>query len=143
MRRSESGPQQRPPRAILLPQPARFLINGLLAAAVHFALLAFLVEVVLVANVGLANMLAAVAGSCASFIGNRYLVFCATAESALLQLGKFWMLYAATAVFHGVFLYVWTDLGGWDYRFGFIIGAGIQTLFTYAGGRWWVFKQKN
>ncbi len=94
-------------------------------------------------NVGFANMLAAVVGSCVSFVGNRYLVFRASGESALAQFSKFCVLYAAIAMFHGAFLFGWSDLAGWDYRLGFIVGAAMQTLFTYIGGRLWVFKPGN
>jgi len=119
------------------------MLNGLAAAWVHFATLAFLVEVVSMQNVGFANMVAAVAGSGASFLGNRYYVFRAIRESALSQFGKFWLLYATIAIFHGAFLYVWADRFAWDYRVGFVVGAALQTIFTYVGGRWWVFKPEN
>ena len=59
-------------------------------------------------------------------------------ESVLDQDG--WLLYVALAAMHGFVLLLWTDLGNLDYRIGFLIGAGLQAVGTYFGGREWVFR---
>ncbi len=114
-----------------------------MAAAVHFAALTLFIEVVGIRNAGMANLLAAIAGISASFLGGRNFVFPATGERIATQLGRFSALYTVMAIFHGVFLYVWTDLASLDYRIGFLMAAGIQALCTYQGGKHWVFKARS
>jgi len=118
----------------------RFVLNGAFAACVHFAALVFLLSVAGLPSAGLANGIAAIAGVGASFFGNRHFVFRAQSESVWHQLGKFGLLYSLLALMHGGLLLLWTDLAGLDYRIGFLLGAAVQALCTYIGGRHWVFR---
>ena len=59
-------------------RPLRFVAVGLFATAVHYLLLFWLVEVVAVRPIWLANLPAALLGIVSSFIGNYRVVFCAT-----------------------------------------------------------------
>ncbi|MYF86754.1 MAG: GtrA family protein, partial [Rhodospirillaceae bacterium] len=52
----------------------RFVLNGLFATAVHYAVLAGLVEGAGMASAAIANALAAVCGVAVSYIGNRSFV---------------------------------------------------------------------
>lgn len=121
-------------------QAVRFVANGLAAAAVHFCVLWLCLVPVQLGSAGAANLIASLAGIAASFAGNRHFVFRAGGESMWAQLARFWMLYAMLSAMHGLVLLGWTDLLGQDYRIGFLLGAGLQAVITYFGGKHWVFK---
>ena len=118
---------------------ARFVVNGLTAAAVHFAMLTLLIEVAELPSAGLANVIAALFGITASFIGNRYFVFRGHANGIGSQLWRFGALYLLMAGLHGGVLYVWTDLLRLDYRIGFLIASALQMLLSYSGNKLLVF----
>jgi putative flippase GtrA len=121
-------------------QLGRFVLNGLAATAVHFAALYSLREFAGIPSAGLANFLAAIPGITASFLGNRYFVFDARHAPWTGQAGRFVALYAACALMHGLVLYLWTDLGGLDYRVGFVVGTTLQIAISYTGNRLLVFR---
>ena len=118
----------------------RYVVNGLLATAVHFAFLYLFVDVLFFSSAGLANFLAAFAGIASSFLGNRFFVFQKTDDGIVGQYLKFLTLYAVIAVLHGLVLYVWTDVYGYDYRLGFIIATIIQFISSYLGNKKFVFN---
>ena len=119
----------------------RFAINGLSATAVHYAVLTVTMEMRLFPSAALANLLAATTGILSSFLGNRYFVFTYTERGLVYQFIRFIGLYAGIAVMHAAVLFVWTDLQGFDYRIGFILGTGLQVLMSYAGNKLWVFSK--
>lgn len=119
----------------------RFIVNGLAATAVHFAVLTFNLKVLGFGSAGLANMVAAVFGITTSFLGSRFYVFAGSAQQAWLpQVAKFSGLYAVAAVLHGLVLWLWTDRLGLDYRIGFVIATGMQVSLSYLGNKFLVFK---
>lgn len=118
----------------------RYGINGIVATAVHYAVLIFNLEMLSLSSAGLANMVAALFGISTSFIGSRYFVFRKTDESILPQAAKFGGLYIAFAVVHGAVLFIWTDRLGYDYRLGFILATAFQITGSYLGNRFLVFK---
>jgi len=119
----------------------RFIINGLLATAVHFGVLTFCIEVIGIQSAGLSNLIAAVFGISASFLGSRYFVFSPTGEAIAKQALKFSGLYGAIALLHGLMLLIWTDHYGLDYRMGFLIATIIQVSLSYLGNKFLVFKK--
>ncbi|KIP86148.1 hypothetical protein SN15_09295 [Stenotrophomonas maltophilia] len=120
---------------------ARFVVNGLVATAVHFLVLSLLVEVVHIGSKGLANALAASCGIAASFAGNKWFVFTASRGDAGSQAVRFILLYGALALLSGALMAVWSDVGGLDYRIGFVLISGIQLVCSFLGNRLLVFKQ--
>jgi len=42
-------------------------------------------------------------------------------------------------VLHGLVLFGWTDVMGFDYRVGFVLASGIQVALTYVGNKHLVF----
>ena len=120
---------------------ARFVANGLAAAAVHFTLLYLNLNVLGLRSAGLANLLAAVGGVTVSFFGSRYFVFRAPDQPILSQAARFGILYALIALLHGAVLYLWTDLGHRDYRAGFLLATGMQVILSYLGNRFMVFRR--
>jgi putative flippase GtrA len=129
------------PREVELRQFARYIVNGLMATAVHFAVLYFNIEVAGVASAGLANLLAAVAGVSAAYLGNRFFVFAGNTQPVLPQAGKYMLLYAVIALIHGGVLWLWSDVGGLDYRAGFIVATTLQFALSYLGNKRIVFAQ--
>jgi putative flippase GtrA len=117
----------------------RYLVNGVLATGVHFLVLTANVEIFSFDSVGLANFVAAIFGSSAAFLGNRYYVFRKRHVSVAGQLAKFSGLYLTMACFHGLALFVWSDLLGWNYIQGFVLATAMQILLSYLGNKLWVF----
>lgn len=118
----------------------RYIVNGLVATVVHYAVLSFGLEVVRIPSAGLANLLAAVVGITTSFLGSRYFVFRAGDQPMLGQATRFVALYVAIALLHGATLWCWSDLGGLDYRLGFLLATCLQVALSYFGNKHLVFR---
>jgi putative flippase GtrA len=119
---------------------SRYVANGLLATIVHYGVLNINLSIVQLKSAGLANFIAAFFGIVSSFIGNRYFVFNRTTESIKWQAFKFGGLYLAFAFVHGVFLWLWTDWHGLDYRVGFLLSTAIQMSMSYVANKFVVFR---
>lgn len=126
--------------ASLNKQSIRYIINGLFATAVHFLVLTFNLEVLDWSSAGVANLVAAVFGIFASFIGSRYYVFKGSLEPLVKQLYRFMLLYAVIAVLHGLLMYVWVDLYLQNYMIGFVLATAMQVACSYIGNKVLVFK---
>jgi putative flippase GtrA len=118
----------------------RFVINGLFATTVHYAVFSFNLRVLEMPSAGLANFLAAWFGIAASFIGSRYFVFRCVGGPLGQQSVRFLTSYAAIACLHGLLLYAWTDQLHLDYTVGLILAAMMQAVLSYLGNRLLVFK---
>lgn len=121
-------------------QALRYLINGLLATALHFAILSFNLEVLHLASAGLANFIAACIAITFSFFSSRHFVFRAAHAPVLRQALFFVVLYGLLALAHGVILYLWTDRAGMDYRLGFLVATCFQVACSFFGNKLVVFK---
>jgi putative flippase GtrA len=91
-------------------------------------------------SAGIANLVAAVFGITASFLGSRYFVFNQSTETLAAQLYRFILLYAAIALLHGALLYVWVDMYALNYVIGFVIATFMQVACSYLGNKVMVFK---
>ena len=118
----------------------RYIVNGVVATGVHYAMLRFGLEVVGIPSAGVANLLAACCGIVVSFVGSRYYVFRQHDEPWLHQAKRFGALYAAIALVHAGLLYVWSDRLHLDYTIGFCIALVIQVISSYFGNKFLVFK---
>lgn len=118
----------------------RYVINGLLATAVHYGILTFNLKILNIHSAGLANLFAAFFGISTSFVGSRYFVFKKCDEHIARQAIKFVVLYACIACLHGVVLFFWSDVCKLDYRIGFLFATALQVLVSYAGNKMLVFK---
>jgi len=118
----------------------RYIINGVVATAVHYGVLTANLNIFAFESAGLANFVAALCGISMSFLGSRYFVFKNTAESFFMQFSKFGGLYGLIAIAHGAVLFVWTDLCALDYRIGFLIATALQMSCSYLGNKFWVFE---
>lgn len=126
--------------ASLNKQSIRYIINGLIATIVHFLVLTFNLKVLDWSSAGVANLVAAVFGISASFIGSRYYVFKGSLEPLVKQLYRFMLLYAAIAILHGLLMYVWVDLYLQNYMVGFVLATAMQVACSYIGNKVLVFK---
>lgn len=124
-----------------LAQVVRFIVNGVLAAIVHYAVLTLNLKVVHIPSAGIASLLAAVVGITSSFFGSRYFVFRAQDEPIAAQFAKFGLLYTCVAMLHATVLWMWTDVNGLDYRIGFLLATALQTILSFVGNKILVFKQ--
>ncbi|AZP11729.1 GtrA family protein [Undibacterium parvum] len=128
-------------KALLELQLMRYLINGVVATMVHFGVLQFNLKLLHIPSAGIANFIAAFFGITVSFLGSRYYVFQDHQQTLLTQASKFLALYAIIACFHGLLLYVWSDLWGYDYRIGFLLATALQVSLSYIGNKFLVFKK--
>lgn len=119
----------------------RYIVNGLIATAVHYGVLNFNIIILGVETVGIANFIAAIFGITASFIGSRYFVYKGHTNSLKSQIIRFGFLYAFIAVLHGFVLYLWTDIYGLSYHIGFVVATFLQVLLSYVGNKILVFKK--
>lgn len=117
----------------------RYLINGVFATGVHYGVLSLNLEVLELSSAGLANLVAAVFGITASFLGSRYFVFRRTDDPLLVQAVRFSGLYGAIAILHGLVLLLWTDWLALNYSAGFLIATLLQVSLTYVGNKRLVF----
>jgi putative flippase GtrA len=109
----------------------RYALNGLLATGVHYLTLTVMIGPLGVRPVGLANLMAAIIGIAASFVGNRRFVFKAVESPVKRQAVHFAVLYAILAVIHSACMYLWCDILNRDYQTGFLLATGLQFLFSY------------
>lgn len=125
---------------LLTGQLARFLVNGLVATAVHYTVLHVCIEMLHVPLAAVANGIAAVFGIITSFLGNRYFVFAGRQGSAVRQGALFVGVYATVALLHGLLMFAWADWLGLDYRIGFLLITGMQMVFSFIVNKFVVFK---
>lgn len=121
-------------------EAARYAINGVFATGVHYLALCVGMEVIGIPSAGAANILAATIGIATSFIGSKYYVFNKHHEPIHEQMAKFAALYGLIALVHGGVLALITDIGGFDYRIGFVLATGLQVVLSYSGNQRFVFK---
>jgi len=121
-------------------QVVRYIINGLVATAVHFSVLRFCMEVLHVPLAAEANAIAACFGIAVSFLGSRYFVFKGQEGSVVKQGTLFLGVYAVIALLHATVMYVWADRLGFDYRIGFVLATGMQMAFSFVANKLLVFK---
>ncbi|ALQ96416.1 GtrA family protein [Xylella fastidiosa] len=123
-------------------QLLRYLLNGLVATAVHYTILRFNLEVLGLHSAGLANGIAAIFGIIVSFIGNRYFVFRIVIVQVPLakQVLLFILTYFCIALIHTCILYFWTDVYNLNYTLGFLMATAMQVVFSFFSNKFMVFK---
>ncbi len=127
-------------RGLFKRQSVRYVINGLLATAVHFGVLTFNLNWLAWKSAGVSNLVAAIFGIATSFIGSRYYVFQGSTEPLVRQAFRFIFLYIAIALLHGALMYLWVDVYLMDYVSGFVMATFMQMVFSFWGNKVMVFK---
>ena len=92
-------------------------------------------------TIAFANMAACFFGILVSFLGNKYVVFKSVSGNLSGQFIHFSLLYSFVAIFHGIFIYIWADFNGFNYRVGFLIATALQFLITYNYNKVLIFKK--
>jgi putative flippase GtrA len=118
----------------------RFVVNGIVATAAHYATLVLLLEVVGLRSAGLANGLAAIVGISVSYLGNYKHVFRSDAAHAQ-TLPRFLCVYVLVALMHALVLAAWTDYFRLSYHLGFVIATGLSVMLTFIGNMSFVFRK--
>lgn len=118
----------------------RYALNGAFATLVHFIALNVAMEGLGMRLASLANLLAASVGIATSFLGSKYFVFRRHHDPLHEQAAKFVALYGAIALLHAGVMALVTDLGGIDYRIGFVLATALQVSLSFSGNRRLVFK---
>lgn len=118
----------------------RYIVNGLVATGVNYAVLSALVALFPEGFVWLASAAACTVGITVSFLGSRWFVFPGGRDRAAVQLGKFLGVYAAAAFLHAGVLFLWADTMGWNWRIGFLLATALQVAISYSANKWFVFK---
>lgn len=121
-------------------QVLRYIVNGLVATAVHYSILRFNLKVVGMPSAGVANAIAAMFGITVSFLGSRYFVFRASSGGLARQGLLFVLSYGLIALLHGLILYLWTDRAGLDYTLGFLVATVMQVACSFVINKFMVFR---
>jgi putative flippase GtrA len=121
-------------------QAARYVVNGLVATAIHYGMLRFQMEGLGAASAARANFIAALCGIASSFVGSRCYVFRTHDAPVWRQMRDFAILYGVIALLHAGFLGLWTDRLGLDYTVGFAIALVIQVVGSFFGNKYLVFR---
>ncbi len=121
---------------------ARFVANGIVATAVHYSVLAALLELAHMRSAGIANGIAAIVGICVSYVGNRIFVF-RSRDSILRTFPNFIFVYILVALLHVAVLALWTDYAHLPYSVGFLLATGGAFSITYLGNRYFVFAHSK
>lgn len=119
----------------------RYIANGLLATFIHYMILSFNLNVILMGSVGWANFIAAMVGISFSFLGSKYFVFVDRSGNFELQALKFLLLYGAMAVMHGIVLHFWSDRAHLGYTWGFLFATAIQMAMSFFFNKRFIFSK--
>ena len=126
-------------KKLLQLQVLRYILNGLIATIVHYGVLQINIHYFYFTSAAIANMIAAIFGIVASFIGARYYVFLSNCQPIYKQFKKFFAFYIFTTLMHGLLIFIWTDVQNLDYRVGFILATIIQFIISYWGNKLYIF----
>jgi putative flippase GtrA len=121
----------------------RFVINGVVATAVHYAIFALLYFYAGVKLAALANVPAVFAGIAISFVGNRRFVFRSSSPDWEDEAVRFALLYGAIALIHVTILFIGADVLSVDATVTFALATVTQVCCNYIGARAWVFSTRR
>jgi len=121
----------------------RYVINGLVATAVHYGVLSVCMENLNLGSAGFSNLLASTVGIVCSFLGNRYFVFRCYDQAIFNQAIKFAGLYVSIALLNGFILFLWTDQFGNNYKIGFLLSLILQVVLSYFFSKKYVFSPQR
>jgi putative flippase GtrA len=128
-------------KSLLRYQLVCFIGNGLASRDIHFSVLRFLVSLMEVSSVGLANRIASIFKFNVSFLGNHYFIFKSEKNTMAGQVIRLVFLYGCIVLLHGSFLFLWCEIQGLDYRVGFLIATGVQVSISYISNKFLVFSE--
>jgi len=117
---------------------------GTTAAAINFGVLYSLVEFVGIWYV-YSNICGGVLSSIFNFFANKFWTFRnpELGKRAIGQGGKFIIVIVFGVVINTIFVYIFTDWGGVDYKISWIFATGIVLFWNFTINRLWTFKVHN
>lgn len=122
----------------------RFFLNGLFATIIHFFILYICINIIGVTFIGLANGVASIFGIIISFAGNKFFVFGNfNIKDILSQMQTYIFFYTLIAFMHASVMYIWSDLLGFTYVFGFIVVIFIQFTAGFYVNKKIIFKPQQ
>ena len=120
----------------------RFVVCGLTATAVHYAILVLLVEAAEMTPVAVANALATPCAMVVSYLGNRYFVMRSKVAHGGASL-RFLAVYACVIGIHSGAMALWADWAGLNYSVGFVLFTGVAAVVTYLLNGFYVFRRRG
>lgn len=112
-------------------EAARYVVNGLMATFVNWAVMRLCLDVWHLPWASLAYWIGAVFGITTSFIGSRYFVFRKHDRPMMRQAIKFVGVYVVIALLASGVIHVWSDWLRLDSNLGFILATGVQVALSY------------
>lgn len=110
---------------------ARYVVNGLVATFVNWAVMRLCLDVWHLPWASLAYWIGALFGITTSFIGSRYFVFRKNDRPMMRQAIKFVGAYVVIALLASGVMHVWSDWLHLDSNVGFILATGVQVGLSY------------
>lgn len=120
-------------------EAVRYVINGLAATFVNWAVMRLSLDVLHVPLASVAYFVGAVFGITASFLGSRYFVFRKRDKPIVTQGAKFVLSYAIIAVLAAQVMHLWTEWLHYDSNSGFVLATGVQVALSYLVNKFLVF----
>jgi putative flippase GtrA len=123
----------------------KFIVNGLLSTVVHYVMM-LLISHYVISVYSIAYGIASIFGILTSFLGNKFFVFTNSNHNhcknigIFMQLGNFLILYGMIMLICSLLMGVLSDLLHINYNLSFIMALSLQTLLSFFGNKYYVFK---
>ncbi len=131
-------------RQIFIRQFVKFCVVGGLAAVINFVLLYALTEWFGVWYV-ISSAFGGVISAVWNFLANKFWTFRNhdRGRQALGQMFKFIVVIGSGVVVNTLLVYLFTDFGGLDYRWSWVLATGFVTFWNFGFNRFWTFGAKS
>ena len=119
-----------------------FVINGMVATVLHYAVFFLCLSLLAVQSPGLCFFVGSILGTVASFLGNRFVVFATNEGKVLPQFAKFVLTYMAISLCVSFIVdrcSTETDLSS---PIIFLIGVAIQVSLSFLISKWLIFSPR-
>lgn len=125
----------------LIPQFMSFATIGVVATALHYAVLIALVEIAAVSPVR-ASAAGALAGAFLSYGLNRFITFRSSAPHTT-TVSRFFCVAAIALAINTALMALFTELLTLPYLLAQVITTGLIVIITFGANKWWTFKDDD
>ncbi|MDX9893252.1 MAG: GtrA family protein [Patescibacteria group bacterium] len=131
-------------RQVFIRQFVKFCVVGGLAAVINFILLYALTEWFGIWYV-ISSAFGGVISAIWNFLANKFWTFRNRdrGRQALEQMFKFIVVIGSGVVVNTLLVYLFTDFGGLDYRWSWVLATGVVTFWNFGFNRFWTFGAKS